>query len=123
MFNKNLLLFCSIAEATTGVALIILPSTVIQLLFGEDVSGLTLAITQFSGICLIGFAIACWPGQNLIQALRAMTFYNLLVTIFFIYIGLSFLKTGILLWPVAILHLVLGALLINALLKSRSKQD
>jgi len=48
--------------------------------------------------------------------LRAMSLYNLLVAIFFIYIGLSSSFAGILLWPAGILHFGLAVLLIQGLL-------
>lgn len=112
---KNLLVLTSIIESATGFVLIIIPSIAIQLLFGVDATGLALIVSRFSGICLISLGIACWPGQIFNQPLRAMFIYNLLVAIFFIYIGLSSLLVGILLWPVAILHLGFAVLLFRGL--------
>jgi len=113
---KNLLRISSVAEATTGFAAIIIPSIVIQLLFGVEVSGVALTISRLAGIALLSLGIACWPGEHFMQALRAMSLYNLLVAIFFIYIGLSSSFVGILLWPAGILHFGLAVLLIRGLL-------
>jgi hypothetical protein len=118
---KNLLRISSVAEATTGFAAIIIPSIVIQLLFGVEVSGVALTISRLAGIALLSLGIACWPGEHFMQAFRAMSLYNLLVAIFFIYIGLSSSFVGILLWPAGILHLALAVLLIGGLFKSNKE--
>jgi len=118
---KNLLKFCSLTESATGLALISIPSIVLQLLFGEEVYGLALTISRFAGICLISFGIACWPSEQFIQALRSMSIYNLLVAFFFIYIGLNSSLVGILLWPVATIHFVLSVLLIRELQLQKRK--
>lgn len=120
---KNLLKICSLIEAATGLAVIIIPIIVLQLLFAADVIGITLTISRFAGISLISLGIACWPGEHFSQALRAMFVYNFLVAIFFIYIGLASASVGILLWPVAILHFGLAVLLIRGLLIEKSKPD
>jgi hypothetical protein len=118
---KNILKFCSVSEFTTGFALILIPSIVTELIFSTTADGLTLIVGRFCGIILISFGFACWPGQNFNQSLRAMTLYNLLVTVFFTYIGLNTSSVGILLWPVAILHFGLAVLLIHDLFAGKNK--
>jgi hypothetical protein len=120
---KNLLKLCSVIETTTGLSAIVIPSIVIQLLFATDVNGITIIISRLAGICLISLGIACWPGEYFSQALRAMFIYNILVAIFFVYIGLSSTLVGILLWPAAILHLGIDILLIRGLLRSKIKSN
>lgn len=118
---KNILKFCSLSESATGFALIVLPAIVTQLLLGEAASGIAVIISRFTGICLLGLGIACWPGEHFIQAVRGMFLYNILVAILFIYIGLFTGWIGILLWPVAILHFVMAVLLANILIKGQEK--
>jgi hypothetical protein len=112
---KNLLRFSSIVESTTGIAAIVIPSIVIQLLLGAEATEITIAVSRLAGISLISLGIACWPGEHFTQALRSMSIYNLLVGIFFICIGVMTSLVGILLWPVAILHLGLAVLLLRGL--------
>jgi len=119
---KNILKFCSIAEITTSIALIIFPSVVIQLLFGTDVNEIGILITRFAGISLLSFGIVCWPKKEFIHSVWAMFIYNTLAAIFFIYIALDNTFKGILLWPVAVLHFGLGFLLIRGLLENNSKR-
>jgi hypothetical protein len=116
---KNLLRISSAAEAITGFAAIIIPSRVIQLLFGVEVSGVAPTISRLAGIALLSLGIACWPGEHFMPALRAMSLYNLLVAIFFIYIGLCSSFVGILLWPAGIFHFGIAVLLIWRLFNSK----
>ena len=116
---KNLLKFCSIAEIITALVLIFFPSVIIQLLFEAELNEIAMLITRFAGICLLCFGIVCWPKQEIIQASWAMFFYNILVTLFFIYIGIHQKWVGILLWPVVGLHFSLSVLLFRGLLAKK----
>jgi hypothetical protein len=62
-----------------------------------------------AGIALIALAIACWPGPPL----AGMLTYNAAVTVYLAYLGFAGGLTGIFLWPVVALHLVLTGLLIR----------
>jgi hypothetical protein len=106
---KKVLIFAAAAEATTGAALLITPSLVGQLLFGEDLTGVAIPVARVAGIALIALAIACWPGPPL----AGMLTYNAAVTVYLAYLGFAGGLTGIFLWPVVALHLVLTGLLIR----------
>ena len=64
-----------------------------------------------AGIALVALGIACWPGTQLIGMLT----YSAGVTLYLAWVGLAGGSTGILLWPVVVLHLILTALLMRAL--------
>ena len=66
---KNALTFAAVAEAATGLALLIAPSLVVQLLLGEQLTGVAIPVARVAGIALIGLAIACWPGPPLVGML------------------------------------------------------
>jgi hypothetical protein len=104
---KNALTFAAVAEAATGLALLIAPSLVGQLLLGEQLAGVAIPVARVTGIALIGLGIACWPGPPLVGMLT----YSALVTLFLAYLGFAGGLTGVLLWPVVALHLILTALL------------
>jgi hypothetical protein len=104
---KNVLAFAAIGEAATGLALLIAPSLVGQLLLGEPLMGVALPLARISGIAVIALAIACWPGLPLI----GMLIYSALVTLYLAYLGFAGGLTGVLLWPVVVLHIILTALL------------
>jgi hypothetical protein len=89
------------------LALLIAPSLVGQLLLGEQLAGVAIPVARVSGIALIALGIACWPGPPLFGMLT----YSALVTLYLAYLGFAGGLTGILLWPVVVLHAILTALL------------
>ena len=59
------LTFAAVAEGATGLALLIAPSLVGQLLLGDDLSGAAEPVARVAGIALIALAVACRPGPPL----------------------------------------------------------
>ena len=108
---KTLLTFAAIAEAATGLALLVVPSTVGQLLLGAELTGVAVPVARVTGIALIALAVACWPGRT---ALCGMLTYSLLATAFLAYLGIRGNWVGPLLWPAIALHVLLTILLARA---------
>jgi hypothetical protein len=104
---KSALIFAAIGEAATGLALLIVPSLVGQLLLGEELIGVAVPVARVAGMALIAFGIACWPGSPLVGMLT----YSGLVTLYLAYLGFAGGLTGVLLWPAVALHFVLTVLL------------
>src|SRR6476619_2848444 len=104
---KKVLIFSAVAEAATGIALLIAPTLVGQLLLGEQLAGVAIPVARVAGIALIALGIACWPGPPLL----GMVTYGALVTLYLAYLGFAGGLTGVLLWPAVILHAILTALL------------
>ena len=107
---KKALILTAVAEAGTGAALLIAPSLVGRLLFGEELAGVGIPVARVTGIALIALGVACWPGPPLIGMLT----YSAAVTLYLAYLGLAGGLSGILLWPAVVLHVILTALLIRA---------
>jgi len=101
---KTLLIFAAIAEAATGLALMVVPSLVGSLLLGAELTGVAIPVARVTGIALIALAIACWPGTT---ALCGMLTYSVLATAFLAYVGIRGHWVGPLLWPAVALHAVL----------------
>jgi hypothetical protein len=112
---KWVLIFAAIAEAITGLALLIAPSLVGQLLLGEQFAGVAIPVARVAGIALIALGIACWPGPSLVGMLT----YSSLVTLYLAYLGFAGGWTGVLLWPVVALHVILTALLTRYVTRMR----
>ena len=66
---KNVPIFATIGETGTGLALLIVPSLVGQLLLGEQLAGVAIPVARVAGIALIALGIACWPGPPLVGTL------------------------------------------------------
>jgi len=113
---KKLLAFAALAEAGTGLGLILVPSLVGRLLLGTELSGVSVAIARVTGIALLALAIACWPGRT---ALCGMLAYSAPVTLYLAYLGFRGTFVGKLLWPAVLLHAILTVLLARAWLQSQ----
>ena len=107
---KKVLVLAAVSEAATGVALLIVPSLVGQLLFGVKLTGMAVTVARMTGIALIALGVACWPGTPLVGMLA----YNAAVTLYLAYVGFTGGSTGLLLWPAVVLHVILTALLTRA---------
>ena len=110
-----ILVLAAVAEGVTGAALLFVPSLVGQLLFGAEFAGVAATVARVTGIALIALSVACWPGTPLL----GMLCYSAAITLYFAYLGLSGASSGVLLWPAAVLHLVLTALLARVYMSSK----
>jgi hypothetical protein len=113
--TKRVLVFAAVAEVATGLALLIVPSLVGQLLLGEQLTGVAVPIARVAGIALIALGIACWPGPPLV----GMLICSAAVTLYLAYLGFAGGFSGVLLWPAVTLHAVLSVLLGRAWLATR----
>jgi hypothetical protein len=104
---KKVLIFAAVGEAATGLALLIVPSLVGQLLLGEGLTGVAIPVARVAGIALIALGVACWPGTPLVGMLT----YSAAVALYLAYVGFAGGFTGILLWPAVVLHVTLTVLL------------
>jgi hypothetical protein len=102
-----LLIFAAVGEAATGLALLIAPSLVGQLLLGEQLTGIAVPVARVAGIALVALGIACWPGPPLV----GMWIYSAWVTLYLAYLSFAGDLAGVLLWPAVVLHLLLSIFL------------
>ena len=103
----------SAAEAATGVALVLLPRPVVQLLLGADVAGAGLAAARIAGFALLALGMACWPdgaGRSG-RARTAMLVYSAMATLYLGALAVDGELRGVLLWPAVVVHLLATVLL------------
>src|SRR5512138_1965403 len=113
---KKVLGFAAVAEAATGLALVIMPSLIVRLLFGVELTSVSLSIARVTGMALLGLGIACWPGCT---PLCGMLTYSALATLYLAYVAICGEWVGLLLWPAVLLHAGLTVLLTRAWFQSR----
>ena len=94
-------------EIATGLALLVVPAFVGQVLLGGELTGVGIPTARVTGIALTGLGIACWGKSGLL----GMLVYSVGVTLYLAYFGLSYDSAGVLLWPAVGVHAVLSALL------------
>lgn len=115
--TRRLLMFAALGETATGLALLIVPSLVGQMLLGEELTGVAAQVARVAGIALIALGIACWPGPPL----AGMLIYSVVVTPYLAYLGFACGMTGVVLWPAVAVHLILSLFLGRAWLATDSR--
>jgi hypothetical protein len=102
-------------EVAAGLVLIVSPEFVARLVLNADLNAAGEAVGRVGGFGLLGLGLAGWPGAATLSgrspAVRGLLAYNLLATILFVDLGIRGALVGALLWPAAVLHFVLTALL------------
>ena len=108
----NLLLaITGIIETATGLALLVLPATVVRLLLGSPLeSSPEIVIARVAGAALLALGVACWLGRNDIHSaaarglVAAMLLYNVGAVVILGAAGVNGQNVGIALWPAVLLH-------------------
>ena len=104
---RRVLALAAVGEIATGLALLVVPSLVGQLLLGEELTGVAIPVARVAGIALVGLGIACWPGTPLV----GMLIYSAAVALYLAYVGFAGGSGGMLLWPAVAVHVSLSLLL------------
>jgi len=124
---QKLLGLAAVLEAATGLALMIHPSLIGQLLFGDGLAGAGIALARVAGIALLALGVACWPGREAgsgsARSAGAMLTYSLLVTLYLVYLGGVVHLAGMLLWPAVAVHAVWMLLLVAAWCRERQRPE
>jgi hypothetical protein len=114
--TRKVLAFSAGVEAVTGLALMALPALVGRLLFGGEITGLGLDVARCFGVALLALSFAVWPvSVATLQSVRAMLLYNGGLAVYLVWLGTAGHLAGPLLWPAAIIHGVVAALLARPL--------
>lgn len=111
---KHLHTMTAIIEAATGLALLVVPTIVVKLLLGEEISGAAIPLGRVAGVALLALGVACWFARGDTQSraargmIAAMLLYNAGATVVLGAAGIWSQTVGIALWPAVILHGVMG---------------
>lgn len=121
---KTLLTAIAVAEISAGAGLLIVPSILADLLFGQPLdSGVALVVGRLAGLALIAIGLSCWldksnnHGNSLLVGLL---FYNSTVSVLLIFSFFVQGINGILLWPAVAAHLAFAVFLISSLRQGSS---
>lgn len=109
--TKNLLTMTAVIEVGAGLALVVLPSAAVNLLFGSsrDTTA-ALAVGRLAGAALIALGVACWlarlDGQSRAATglVAAMLFYNAAAVSILVSAAIGFGLSGVAMWPAVVLH-------------------
>ena len=121
MNAKLLFNVSAVAEVLVGVTLLILPAFAIGLFVGDGMGATGIAVSRIFGIALIALGIAAWETEahKLPLAPRiGLCIYNLGIAVLLAILGTLGGMYAILLWPVAVLHTLLGSMMLWMILVS-----
>ena len=110
---KTLLSITAVFECLTGIALIVIPSTIVPMLLGIPFEDDSLhVISGITGAALISIGMACWllrnSGASALAIVKSVLFYNVAGTLILLYALLGLSMSAICLWPVTIIHIAMG---------------
>jgi len=111
---KLILIAMALAEVGTGLALIVAPSFIVELLLGEGLSSpQSLVLGRITGAALISIGVACWRASS--GELRgsrslvgSMLIYNSAVPVLLTLAAIVNGLRGIAIWPACAIHLALA---------------
>ena len=124
---NRLLALTALIEAATGLALLVVPSVVVKLLLGAEISGTAIPLGRVASVALLALGVACWLAGGDIQSraakglIVAMLMYNLGVASILAVAGIHSQMIGIALWPAVILHIAMGFWCVLRLKQSSTK--
>ncbi len=113
--SKSLLLVSSAVEIAAGAALIVVPSTIVELLIGGTLdSPAATAVARIAGAALAILGLICWFASRHPQSptamgvVTALLFYNTTVVGILLYehLGVGLNALGI--WPAIVVHAALA---------------
>ncbi len=114
--SKSLLSVTGALEAATGLALLVMPSVVVELLLGSSPgtpSGVT--VSRVAGVALFALGVACWLAREDAASraakglAAAMLLYNIGVVTVLVLAWTSSGPVGVGFWPVVLAHAGLAA--------------
>jgi hypothetical protein len=126
---NRLLALTALIEAATGLALLVVPSVVVRLLLGAEISGAAIPLGRVAGAALLALGVACWlagddtksrAGKGLVVA---MLVYNAGAVIVLGAAGIQLPTVGIALWPAVILHAVMAVWCVRVLCVEKTGSD
>jgi hypothetical protein len=115
MHQKYLLIATALAEAGTGLLLLVWPPVLLALLLGVDqASSETITCARVAGAALLAIGVACWIGRSdthgaaQLGLLIGVFTYDVAAALILACTGLFVNLVGIALWPAVVLHAALA---------------
>ena len=100
-------------ELISGATLLLLTSAVMQQLFSSPATAAGEQLTRLYGLALIGLGVACWGSPCSAPGRRGLLVYNCSAAVLLITLGSQELSGGAAVWAGALIHVILGGLMIR----------
>ena len=121
---KRLLTLTALIEVPAGLALLAVPTAVVRLLLGLEISGASVPLARVAGAALLTLGVACWLAQSDAQSyaarglVSAMLLYNLCTVVILGASGIWSPPAGVALWPAVVAHAAMTVWCIACLRRS-----
>lgn len=118
MLQRSIVMTAAWLEIVGGAIFLTVPGLASQLLFTAQPEIVGITLGRCAGVGILALGIACLPkavGSRL-GAVFGLVVYNVGIAILFAWVGVATTLTGVLLWPVAVLHAFIAAALLSRLL-------
>jgi len=104
-------------DIVVGALFLTAPDVPCLLLFAAKPEAVGVPLARFVGVALLALGIGCLPSTNAgsRRNVVGLLVFNVGVAVLFVWVGIT-MSHGFLLWPVVILHTVIGAALVLNLL-------
>ena len=110
----TVLVIVAVVELLAGIGPIVATPLVLDLLFGSAPNALATVVAKVAGVALIAIGAISWSARSVASGpparaiLNGLIIYNLGVVVALLYGFLYHGLSGALLWPVVVLHTLLG---------------
>lgn len=114
MYAALLLIVTAVGEAGTGLALLLVPSLALALLFGNDgAAPETLLVARVAGAALLAVGVLAWPARGMSgdpgpRVLVGVLLYDVSAAVLLSHAGLVLPRHGPALWPAVGVHAALA---------------
>ncbi len=115
----------AVVELATALALLAVPSAVLQVLIVSQADSATALVARMLGAALFALGVAGWMVGATSERWLTLAFvsYNVFATTILVLGGLAGSADGILLWPAAALHAIVSAGLITGASRTQSPRS
>lgn len=110
-WQRTVLLIAAWFEILVGASFVLALNLQSQMLFGATVEGAGAGFGRLAGIALIGLGVACLPAkleEARQRAVRVLFVYNIGAAILIAWIGATTTFSGVVLWPIVLVHAVIA---------------
>ena len=117
MHDRLIVTAASFLEIVVGALFLTVPNILCLLLFAAKPEAVGVPLARFVGVALLALGIGCLPSKSAgsRRNVVGLLVFNVGVTVLFAWVGIT-MPHGFLLWPVVILHTVIGVALVLNLL-------
>jgi hypothetical protein len=115
MIKRFVITAAACLEIVVGATFLAVPDFLCRLLFAAAPEGVAIPLARLAGLALLGLGIAGLPSKlagSTRGTVLGLLAFNVGATVFFAWVAVATTFSGLMLWPVVILHAVIAVALL-----------